>query len=44
VTDHRIGLTLHKLERILSGDELADLVDALVTEDQATRLAEEPGA
>jgi peptide chain release factor 1 len=45
VTDHRIGLTLHKLDRILSGDELSDLVDALVTEDQATRLAaEEPGA
>jgi peptide chain release factor 1 len=43
VTDHRIGLTLHKLERILSGDELSDLVDALITEDQATRLAAEDG-
>jgi peptide chain release factor 1 len=41
VTDHRIGLTLHKLDRILSGDELSDLVDALITEDQASRLAAE---
>ena len=39
VTDHRINLTLYKLERILSGDELGEIVDALVTEDQASRLA-----
>ena len=39
VTDHRINLTLYKLERILSGDELGEIVDALVTEDQANRLA-----
>ena len=39
VTDHRINLTLYKLERILSGDELNEIVDALVTEDQANRLA-----
>jgi peptide chain release factor 1 len=43
VTDHRIGLTLHKLDRILSGDELAELVEALITEDQANRLAAEEG-
>ena len=40
VTDHRINLTLYKLDRIISGDDLGDVVDALVTEDQASRLAE----
>jgi len=39
VTDHRINLTLYKLERILSGDDLNEVVDALITEDQANRLA-----
>jgi peptide chain release factor 1 len=39
VTDHRINLTLHKLDRILAGDELAEIIDALVAEDQANRLA-----
>jgi peptide chain release factor 1 len=40
VTDHRINLTLYKLDRIISGDDLGDIIDALVTEDQASRLAE----
>jgi len=40
VTDHRINLTLHKLDRVLSGDDLHEIIDALVTEDQASRLAE----
>jgi peptide chain release factor 1 len=39
LTDHRINLTLYKLERILSGDELGEVIDALVAEDQANRLA-----
>ncbi len=39
VTDHRIGLTLHKLDRILNGEGLDELIDALVTEDQAAQLA-----
>jgi peptide chain release factor 1 len=39
VTDHRINLTLYKLDRILSGDELNEVIDALVTEDEAGRLA-----
>ena len=38
VTDHRIGLTLYKLEKMLMGD-LDEMIDALVTEDQAARLA-----
>jgi peptide chain release factor 1 len=40
VTDHRINLTLYKLDRIVSGDDLGEIVDALVAEDQANRLAE----
>ena len=39
VTDHRINLTLYKLDKIVSGDELGDVIDALVAEDQASRLA-----
>jgi len=39
VTDHRINLTLYKLDRILAGDDLGDIIDALITEDQASRLA-----
>jgi peptide chain release factor 1 len=39
VTDHRINLTLYKLDRVISGDELAEVIDALITEDQANRLA-----
>jgi peptide chain release factor 1 len=40
VTDHRINLTLYKLDRIITGDDLGEIVDALITEDQASRLAE----
>jgi len=39
ITDHRINLTLHKLDRVLEGD-LDELVDALSSEDQARRLGE----
>ena len=39
VTDHRIGLTMHKLEGVLEGAALDEVIDALVTEDQAARLA-----
>ena len=38
VTDHRINLTLYKLEQILNGS-LAELLDALITADQTARLA-----
>jgi peptide chain release factor 1 len=40
VTDHRINLTLYNLPRIVSGDGLAEVIDALVAQDQADRLAE----
>lgn len=38
VTDHRIGLTLHKIDRVMLG-EFDEIVDALTAEDQAARLA-----
>jgi peptide chain release factor 1 len=39
VTDHRIGLTLHKLEEVLAGPGLGELIDALIAEDETKRLA-----
>ena len=39
VTDHRINLTLHRLPEILEGPGLGELVEALIAEDQAKRLA-----
>ena len=40
VSDHRINLTLHKLERVLEGETLDEIIDALTAEDQAKKLAE----
>ncbi|NWH07571.1 MAG: peptide chain release factor 1 [Alphaproteobacteria bacterium] len=40
VTDHRINLTLYELDRVITGDALGKLVDALVTEHQASKLAQ----
>ena len=40
VTDHRINLTLYNLSKIMDGDGLSEVVDALVAQDQADRLAE----
>ena len=39
VTDHRIGLSLNKLDRIMNG-ELEDVIDALVLYDQTKALEE----
>jgi len=39
-TDHRINLTLYKLDRILSGEALDEVIEALIAEDQAARLAD----
>ncbi|MEG0907326.1 MAG: peptide chain release factor 1, partial [Lactococcus sp.] len=39
VTDHRIGLTLQKLDTILSG-KMDEVIDALVVYDQTEKLAE----
>jgi len=38
VTDHRIGLTTHRLTEILAGD-LGEIIDSLITADQVARLA-----
>jgi peptide chain release factor 1 len=43
VTDHRINLTMHKLPQVLEGEALGEIVDALVTEHQASLLAAEEG-
>ncbi|MCH8112567.1 MAG: peptide chain release factor 1 [Proteobacteria bacterium] len=40
VTDHRINFTSHRLEKILEGEALDELIDALTEEDQASRLAQ----
>ncbi len=40
VTDHRIGLTLHQIERVMAG-ELDPVIDALIAEDEAAKLAAE---
>ena len=40
VSDHRINLTLYKLDRVMTGEALDELIDALTTEDEALRLAE----
>ena len=39
VTDHRINLTLYKLDRVLEGEAVDELIDALVAEHQASLLA-----
>jgi len=41
VTDHRINLTLYKLEEVMAGTALDEVVDALITEHQAELLAAE---
>ena len=38
-TDHRINLTLYKLDQILAGEALDEVIDALIAEDEAARLA-----
>ena len=38
VTDHRIKLTLYKIEQIMEGD-LDELIDSLISADQAAKLA-----
>jgi len=44
VTDHRINLTLYKLDRVLAGEALDEIIDALATESQARQLAAAEGA
>jgi peptide chain release factor 1 len=44
VTDHRINLTLYNLPKVMEGEALDEVIDALVTDHQATLLAAEEGA
>lgn len=39
VTDHRINLTLYKIDKVLSAEALDEIIDAILAEDQAARLA-----
>ena len=41
VTDHRINLTLYTLDRVMTGEGLDEIIDALTAERQAQRLAEQ---
>jgi peptide chain release factor 1 len=41
LTDHRINLTLYKLDKIITGEALDDVIDPLITEHQAAQLAAE---
>ena len=40
VSDHRINLTLYKLDEVMSGEALDEIIDQLTAEDQAEKLAE----
>jgi peptide chain release factor 1 len=42
ISDHRIGLTIYRLEQVLNGN-LDEVIDALATADQAARLASQEG-
>jgi peptide chain release factor 1 len=39
VTDHRINLTLYKIDKVMSGEALDEIIEAILAEDQAARLA-----
>lgn len=40
ISDHRIGLTIYRLEQVLNGN-LDEVIDALATADQAAKLAKQ---
>jgi peptide chain release factor 1 len=40
VSDHRVNLTLYKLDKVLDGEALDEVVDALIADDQARKLSE----
>jgi peptide chain release factor 1 len=39
VTDHRVNLTLHKIDKVMSGEALDEIIDVILAEDRAARLA-----
>ena len=40
VTDHRVNVTLYKIDKVVNGEALDEIIDVLLTEDQAAKLAE----
>ncbi len=40
LTDHRINLTLYKLDQVVAGDALDEVIEPLINEEQAALLAE----
>ena len=43
VTDHRINITLYKIDKVMNGEALDEIIDAILAEDQAARLASVEG-
>jgi peptide chain release factor 1 len=43
LTDHRINLTLYKLDKVMTGEALDEVIDALTTDYQAAQLAANDG-
>ena len=41
VTDHRISLTLYKLEQILAGEGLNEIISSLITDDNMKKLSQD---
>ncbi|MDH5409806.1 MAG: peptide chain release factor 1 [Alphaproteobacteria bacterium] len=41
ITDHRINLSVHNIPKMMVGEGLDDVIDALISEDEASRLAED---
>ncbi|HVH76442.1 MAG TPA: peptide chain release factor 1 [Stellaceae bacterium] len=39
VTDHRIGVTLYKIDKVMAGEALDEIIDAILAADEAARLA-----
>ena len=39
VTDHRVNVTLYKIDKVMTGEALDEILDALISEDEAERLA-----
>jgi peptide chain release factor 1 len=40
VTDHRIGVTLYKIDKVMTGEAIDEIIEPLITDDEAQRLAE----
>ena len=43
MTDHRVNITLYKIDRVMNGEALDEIIDAILAEDQAARLGSVDG-